>query len=57
MRTDLHFGGESSGAGRNAPAEPFEERHFPVAHWARLWGFSEKTIREWFRDDFGAGHP
>lgn len=32
-----------------------EERHFPAAHWARLWGFSVKTVREWFRDEFGPG--
>jgi hypothetical protein len=35
--------------------QPFEERHFPVAHWARLWGFSAKTVRDWFRDEFGPG--
>jgi hypothetical protein len=35
--------------------QPFEEQHFPVAHWARRWGFSEKTIREWFRDEDGPG--
>jgi hypothetical protein len=33
----------------------FEEPHHPVAYWARLWGFSAKTIREWFRDEFGPG--
>ena len=32
-----------------------EERHYPAAHWARLWGFSPKTVREWFRDDYGPG--
>jgi hypothetical protein len=40
--------------GSTAPAA-FEERHFPVAYWARLWGFSAKTLREWFRDEYGAG--
>lgn len=34
---------------------PFEEQHFPVAYWARSWGFSEKTVHEWFRDEFGPG--
>jgi hypothetical protein len=32
-----------------------EERHYPVAHWARLWGFSPKTVRDWFRDEYGPG--
>jgi hypothetical protein len=34
---------------------PFEEQHFPVRYWAGVWGFSAKTIREWFRDEFGPG--
>ena len=38
-----------------AQPEPFQEHHYPVVHWARLWGFSAKTIREWFRDEFGPG--
>jgi hypothetical protein len=33
----------------------FEERHYPVGYWAERWGFSTKTIREWFRDDSGPG--
>ena len=33
----------------------FEERHYPTAYWASLWGFSAKTVREWFRDEHGAG--
>ena len=33
----------------------FEEQHYPIAHWARLWGFSQKTVRDWFRDEYGAG--
>jgi hypothetical protein len=37
------------------PLQPFEERHYPVAYWARLWGFSAKTVREWFRDECGPG--
>jgi hypothetical protein len=35
--------------------QPFEEQHFAVAYWARRWGFSEKTVREWFRDEPGPG--
>jgi hypothetical protein len=33
----------------------YEERHYPSGHWARLWGFSVKTVREWFRDEYGPG--
>ena len=36
-------------------AQAFEERHYPITYWARLWGFSQKTVREWFRDEFGPG--
>src|SRR5260370_42043192 len=35
--------------------QAFEERHYPVAYWARTWGFSAKTVREWFRGEFGLG--
>jgi hypothetical protein len=35
--------------------QPFEEQHFAVAYWARRWGFSQKTVREWFRDEDGPG--
>jgi hypothetical protein len=38
-----------------AGQRPFEEQHYAVAHWARIWGFSQKTIREWFRDEYGPG--
>ena len=31
------------------------ERHFGVRYWSELWGFSEKTVREWFRDEIGPG--
>lgn len=34
---------------------PFEEQHFPVGYWAERWGFSLKTVREWFRDEYGPG--
>jgi hypothetical protein len=41
-------------ASASAP-RPCEERHYPSIHWARLWGFSAKTVREWFRDECGPG--
>jgi hypothetical protein len=46
---------ETEGNSQVRMEQPFEEQHFPVAHWARHWGFCEKTIREWFRDEFGPG--
>jgi hypothetical protein len=33
----------------------FRETHLPVRYWAHLWGFSPKTVREWFRDEYGPG--
>jgi hypothetical protein len=33
----------------------FEEQHYPTGYWARRWGFSEKTVRDWFRDEYGPG--
>jgi hypothetical protein len=54
MDFDSH-GGLSGPAPQEQPVQPFEERHFPVAYWARLWGFSAKTVREWFRDECGPG--
>ena len=38
-----------------AAIQVFEERHYPPAHWGRLWGFSTKTVREWVRDEYGPG--
>ena len=32
-----------------------EERHYPIVYWAGLCGFSPKTVREWFRDEYGPG--
>jgi hypothetical protein len=52
------IGGNLGGMGKDDVAAlpmPFEEQHFPVAYWARRWGFSEKTVREWFRDEYGPG--
>jgi hypothetical protein len=40
---------------RGEPLEPFEEPHYPVMFWAAKWGFSAKTVREWFRDEYGPG--
>ena len=36
-------------------ADSCVEQHFPVTHWARIWGFSAKTVREWFHDEYGPG--
>jgi hypothetical protein len=30
-----------------ALTQAFEQRHYPVVYWARIWGFSAKTVREW----------
>jgi hypothetical protein len=38
-----------------AVQQSFEEQHFPIGHWARVWGFSATTVREWFRDEYGPG--
>jgi len=35
--------------------QPCEEQHYPTAYWARLWGYSAKTVRDWFRDEYGPG--
>ena len=32
-----------------------EERHYPIAYWATLWGFSTTTVRLWFHDEYGPG--
>jgi hypothetical protein len=45
--------GHQPSAAAATPA--FDERHYPIVHWARLWGFSPKTVREWFRDECGSG--
>ena len=34
---------------------PFEERHHPLRYWAVLWGYSVKTLRQWFHDEHGPG--
>ena len=53
---DFHSQGQSNRcAAQDAPLQPFEEPHYPVTYWAGLWGFSPKTVREWFRDEFGPG--
>jgi len=45
--------GDSLGARPSVGA--FEEQHFPVRYWAQRWGFGVKTVREWFRDEYGPG--
>ncbi len=35
--------------------QPFQEPHYPTTYWASLWGFSAKTVREWFREEVGPG--
>jgi hypothetical protein len=35
--------------------QTFEEQHHPIRYWAQRWGFSAKTVREWFRDEPGPG--
>ena len=35
--------------------QSFEEQHYPITYWSRRWGFSAKTVREWFRDEQGPG--
>jgi hypothetical protein len=51
---------QSEDDGRAGPTQvpvlnPCEEQHYPVVHWAKRWGFSAKTLREWFQDEFGPG--
>ncbi|MGD1091640.1 MAG: hypothetical protein ABSB35_06550 [Bryobacteraceae bacterium] len=44
--------------GSDAPQAPigtFAEQHYPIRYWAQRWGFSPKTVREWFRDEYGPG--
>jgi len=41
--------------GDSLALQPFEEQHFPVAYWAKRWGFSDKLVRSWFEDQSGPG--
>jgi hypothetical protein len=41
--------------GAESQPQAFAEPHHPIAYWAGIWSFSPKTIREWFRDEFGPG--
>ena len=52
--TSLNSGREELDFGGSKPA-PFEEQHFSLIYWSKLWGFSAKTIREWFVDEYGQG--
>ena len=51
------FGGAAFPGDATAAAAflPHQEQHLPVRYWAKLWGFSSKTLREWFRDEYGPG--
>jgi hypothetical protein len=39
----------------NKGTAAFEDQHFPVSYWAARWSFAPKTVREWFRDEYGPG--
>ena len=43
------------GEGTSRSFQPCEEQHFPVRYWAEIWGYSPKTIRSWFQDQYGPG--
>jgi len=45
----------SSHALRASAPQAFEEQHYPVSYWASRWGFSRKTVRDWFSDEYGPG--
>jgi hypothetical protein len=45
----------SSQAHRVPAPQAFEEQHYPVAYWASRWGFSRKTVRDWFSEEYGPG--
>ena len=60
MKRDKAVIEQRGGTIQSVVPQAFEERHYPIAYWARLWGFSAKTVREWFRDEQGPGilrHP
>jgi hypothetical protein len=45
----------SDGYATSLNIQPFEEQHYAISYWASLWGFSAKTLRDWFRDECGPG--
>ena len=45
----------SSQALRAQAPQAFEEQHYTVSYWASRWGFSRKTVRDWFSDEYGPG--
>ena len=45
----------ASPTGVHETCQPFQEQHYRVGYWAALWGFSEKTVREWFSVESGPG--
>jgi hypothetical protein len=56
MASRTYLGPEYSNAyATSLNTQPFEEQHYAISHWASLWGFSPKTLREWFRDECGPG--
>jgi hypothetical protein len=38
-----------------SPPPAFEERHYLIKYWADLWCMSPKTVRGWFREEYGPG--
>jgi len=55
METDLRGRQGDVGGAASSTTRAFEEQHFPIDYWARGWGFSPKTVRDWFRDEYGPG--
>src|ERR1700761_4446960 len=55
IRQQSEWGRENGSADGSSPLQPFEEQHYSIRHWARRWSFSEKTVREWFRDEYSPG--
>jgi len=45
---------EASHCGSPA-SQVFEEQHHPIRYRSQRWGFCVKTVREWFRDEYGPG--
>lgn len=54
LRGPAVFEGSQPAPGAST-VQAFAEPHYPVSYWARLWGFSIKTVRDWFRDEYGPG--
>lgn len=52
---DRYSGYEQPEAQHSQVLQPSDEQHFPIRYWAERWGFSPKTVRGWFRYEYGAG--